>query len=65
MGIGNQSNVNARVSQTINTKNQISGGFSWQDGDTTNPNLFGFIDAAPRDRHQHQFAVDASFHARI
>lgn len=44
VGIGNQSNVNARVSQTINTKNQISGGFSWQDSDTTNPNLFGFID---------------------
>ncbi len=44
VGIGNQSNVNARVSQTINTKNQISGGFAWQDSDTTNPNLFGFVD---------------------
>ncbi len=43
-GIGNQSNVNARVSHTINTKNQISGGFAWQDSDSTNPNLFGFVD---------------------
>ena len=45
VGIGNQSNVNVRVSHTINSKNQISGGFSWQDGNTTNPNLFGFIDS--------------------
>jgi hypothetical protein len=46
VGIGNQSNVNVRVSHTINTKNQISGGFGWQAGNTTNPNLFGFIDSS-------------------
>jgi hypothetical protein len=45
VGIGNQSNVNVRVSHTINSKNQLSGGFSWQNGNTTNPNLFGFIDS--------------------
>lgn len=45
VGIGNQSNMNARVSQTINSKNQISGNFSWQHGDTTNPNLFSFVDS--------------------
>jgi trimeric autotransporter adhesin len=44
ISLGDQSNVNVRVSHTINTKNQISGGFSWQDSDTTNPNLFGFVD---------------------
>lgn len=45
VGVGNQSNVNARVSHTINSKNQISGAFGWQNGDTTNPNLFGFTDS--------------------
>ncbi|HXA64831.1 MAG TPA: carboxypeptidase regulatory-like domain-containing protein [Bryobacteraceae bacterium] len=48
VGIGNQSNVNVRLSQTINAKNQLSGNFSWQNSDTTNtnPNLFGFVDSA-------------------
>jgi hypothetical protein len=45
VGIGNQSNVNVRLSQTINTKNQVSGNFAFQKGDTTNPNLFGFVDS--------------------
>lgn len=45
-GIGNQSNVNARVSHTINSKNQISGGFGWQNGNATSPNLFGFVDSS-------------------
>ncbi|PWU04114.1 MAG: TonB-dependent receptor [Terriglobia bacterium] len=44
VGIGNQSNVNARVSHTINSKNQVSGQFAWQKSDTTSPNLFGFTD---------------------
>jgi len=46
VGIGNQSNVNIRVSQTINSKNQLTGTFAWQNNDTTNPNLFGFVDSA-------------------
>ena len=46
VGIGNQSNVNARVSQTINAKNQLTGNFAWQTGNTTNPNLFGFVDSS-------------------
>jgi hypothetical protein len=45
LGIGNRNNVNVRVSQTINAKNQVSGNFAWQNSDTTNPNLFGFIDS--------------------
>ena len=46
LGIGDQSNVNARISQTINSKNQLSGNFSWQYNHTTNPNLFNFIDTS-------------------
>ncbi len=45
LGIGNQSNVNLRISQTINSKNQLTGNFAWQNGNTTNPNLFGFVDS--------------------
>jgi hypothetical protein len=45
VGIGNQSNVNTRISQTINSKNQLAGSFAWQNSDTTNPNLFGFVDS--------------------
>ncbi len=48
IGIGNQSNVNVRASHTINSKNQVSGNFGWQDGDTTSPNLFGFVDSTTR-----------------
>jgi hypothetical protein len=45
LGTGNQSNVNARVNQTINTKNQLTGNFAWQDNRTTNPNIFDFLDS--------------------
>ncbi|MGA2115309.1 MAG: carboxypeptidase regulatory-like domain-containing protein [Bryobacteraceae bacterium] len=43
-GITNQTNINTRVSQTINAKNQVNGRFSWQHNNATNPNLFNFID---------------------
>jgi len=45
VGIGNQSNVNTRISETINSKNQLTVNFAWQDSRTTNPNLFGFVDS--------------------
>lgn len=44
VGITNQTNINTRVSQTINAKNQVNGTFSWQHNDTNNPNLFSFVD---------------------
>ncbi len=46
LGLGNQSNLNARVSQTIDSRNQLSGNFSWQYNHTTAPNLFGFADTS-------------------
>ena len=46
VGIGNQTNVNARITQTINAKNQVNGNIAVQRGDTTTPNLFGFVDSA-------------------
>ena len=38
--ISNQSNVNSRVSQTINAKNQMNGQFAWQGSNSTNPSIF-------------------------
>ncbi|MGA2147823.1 MAG: carboxypeptidase regulatory-like domain-containing protein [Bryobacteraceae bacterium] len=45
VGITNQTNINTRISQTINAKNQINGRFSWQHNGSTNPNMFNFIDS--------------------
>src|SRR5579875_616256 len=42
--LGNQSNVNSRVTETLNANNQLAGNFAWQSGSTTNPNLFNFVD---------------------
>ena len=44
-GIGNQSNVSTRITRTINSKNQVNGNFAFQKSDTTNPNLFDFVDS--------------------
>jgi trimeric autotransporter adhesin len=44
VGISNQTNINSRVSETINAKNQISGNFAWQSSNSSTPNLFNFID---------------------
>ncbi len=38
--ISNQSNVNTRISETINSKNQMSGNLSWQGGNNTSPGIF-------------------------
>ncbi|HEY2018862.1 MAG TPA: TonB-dependent receptor, partial [Bryobacteraceae bacterium] len=44
-GITNQDNINTRISETINAKNQVSGGFSYQRMNASNPNnIFGFND---------------------
>jgi hypothetical protein len=39
-GHTNADNINARLSYTFNTKNQISGGVQWQRQDTTTPSVF-------------------------
>ena len=31
VGISNQTNINSRISETINAKNQVSGSFAWQE----------------------------------
>ncbi|MGA2274320.1 MAG: TonB-dependent receptor [Bryobacteraceae bacterium] len=44
VSISNQTNINSRISETINAKNQVSGSFSWQGSNSSTPNLFDFID---------------------
>ncbi len=44
VGISNQTNINSRISETINAKNQVSGSFAWQSSNTSTPNLFDFTD---------------------
>ena len=45
-GISDQDNVNTRFNHTIDAKDQINGGFSFQRSDTSSPNGFGFTDGA-------------------
>src|SRR5262249_40595096 len=40
----NSDNINTRLSQTINSKNRINGGLGYMGSNSTNPNIFGFID---------------------
>ncbi len=40
----NTNRVNARVNQTLSTKNRISGGIGYSGNNNTNPNIFGFTD---------------------
>lgn len=42
----NQDNVNIRIMQTINAKNQVNGGIGYQRASGVTPNLFGFIDTS-------------------
>ena len=44
VSVSNQTNINPRISETINARNQVSGNFSWQGSNSSNPNLFNFTD---------------------
>jgi hypothetical protein len=44
VGVNNNDNINARLNQTLNRKNRISGGVGYQGGNSATPNLFGFVD---------------------
>jgi hypothetical protein len=44
VSIANSDNINARLNQTLNTKNRLSGGVGYQGSNGQTPNLFNFID---------------------
>ncbi|MFZ0934831.1 MAG: TonB-dependent receptor, partial [Bryobacteraceae bacterium] len=44
VSINNRTNINSRIIETINAKNQVSGNFAWQGSNSSTPNLFGFTD---------------------
>ncbi len=45
VSVNNSVNLNTRLNQTINTKNRLSGGLGYQGGNSSNPNIFGFLDS--------------------
>jgi hypothetical protein len=46
VSISNQTNINSRISETINAKNQVSGNFAWQGSNSSTPNMFSFVDTS-------------------
>jgi hypothetical protein len=44
VGIGDTDNLNTRINHTINSRNQLNGGFHYQRATNTSPNGFGFVD---------------------
>ncbi|HTS61335.1 MAG TPA: carboxypeptidase-like regulatory domain-containing protein [Candidatus Acidoferrales bacterium] len=40
----NTDNINARLNQTLNSKNRLSGGIGYMGNNSTTPNVFNFID---------------------
>jgi len=46
VSISNRTNINSRIIETINTKNQVAGNFAWQGSNSSTPNLFGFTDTS-------------------
>jgi len=54
VNVTNQDNVNGRISETVNAKNQISGGIGYQRADGQTQSIFGF------NGNNHQSAVNAN-----
>uniref|UniRef100_Q01XU2 TonB-dependent transporter Oar-like beta-barrel domain-containing protein n=1 Tax=Solibacter usitatus (strain Ellin6076) TaxID=234267 RepID=Q01XU2_SOLUE len=42
--IQNSDNLNARLNQTLNTKNRINGGIGYMGSNNTTPNIYNFVD---------------------
>src|SRR5262249_15618934 len=40
----NSQSINARLNETLNRKNRLSGGIAYQGGDNVSPNIFNFLD---------------------
>jgi hypothetical protein len=43
--VQNSDNINARLNQTINTKNRLNGGIAYMGNNNNTPNIFGFLDS--------------------
>jgi len=60
VGVTNQDNVNARISQTFNAKHQINGGVGYQRADGQTPSIFLYNGANTAYSTNHQSAVSAN-----
>jgi hypothetical protein len=61
----NQDNLNLRLNQTLNTRNRLSGGFSYQRSNSTTPNLFRFIDTGTGTGYNASIAWSHNFTTRV
>ena len=53
----NSDNLNARLNQTINSKNRLNGGLGYQGSNNSNPNMFSFVDTGKG----HNWTANASW----
>jgi len=65
IGINNQDNVNARISETINSRNQISGGVGYQRANGTSPSIFGFTDTTSQNAVNSNVSYSYHFTQRL
>jgi hypothetical protein len=61
----NTDNVNARLNQTINTKNRINGGIAYMGSNNSTPNIFGFIDSGAGRNINANIAYGHNFSTRL
>src|SRR6185369_16754334 len=63
--ISNGDNFNVRLNQTLNRKNRLAGGLSYQGGDNTTPNIYGFIDTRTNRGMNYNVSWSHNFTTRI
>jgi hypothetical protein len=61
----NTDNVNARLNQTINTKNRINGGIAYMGSNNSTPNIFGFVDSGAGRNINANIAYGHNFSTRL
>jgi len=63
--LNNQDNINSRISETINWRNQISGGVGYQRANGTSPSPFGFVDTSSQNAVNANVSYSYHFTQRV
>jgi trimeric autotransporter adhesin len=63
--VQNSDNLNARLNQTLNTKNRLNGGIGYMGNNNTTPNIFGFTDTGTGRNVNANIAWGHNFTTRI
>jgi hypothetical protein len=61
----NSDNINSRLNQTLNSKNRLSGGIGYMGSNSTNPNIFDFIDTGTARNINANVAWSHNFSTRV